>query len=129
MLENLEIFQMASAMARHASARHRVVSENIANADTPGYKARDVKSFDQYVNNPFPARATRPGHAGGSALINAAYNTETVDDPDAYASPNGNSVALDQQVLNSAETRGQHTLALGIYRKSLALMRLGLGRA
>lgn len=129
MLENLDIFQMSSALARHAATRHRVVSENVANADTPGFRARDVKNFSEYVNNPFPVKATRAGHAGDAPLVNAAMRTEIVADPDAKPAPNGNSVALDQQTLKSVETRAQHALALGIYSKSMSLLRISLGRA
>ena len=45
MFEGLEIFQLAGATARHAAARQAVVAQNIANADTPGYRARDVADF------------------------------------------------------------------------------------
>ena len=47
MFNNLEILGLAQARARHAAARQAQVATNIANADTPGYRARDVASFDQ----------------------------------------------------------------------------------
>ena len=42
MFEGLEIFQLAGGVARHAASRQAVVAQNIANADTPGYRARDA---------------------------------------------------------------------------------------
>lgn len=39
---NLNILQMASQLAAHSSARQAVIAENIAQADTPGYRARDI---------------------------------------------------------------------------------------
>ena len=59
------------AAARHATARHRVIAENVANADTPGYRARDLKDFSAIVKESFNARATpaapvRRSAAGGS---------------------------------------------------------------
>ena len=42
-----DILRIASAMASHASARQSVVANNIANADTPGFKARDTQPFEK----------------------------------------------------------------------------------
>ena len=49
MFEKLEIFRMAHAMSVHAGARQSVVAQNIANADTPGYAARDVRPFKEIL--------------------------------------------------------------------------------
>ena len=38
----LNVLQLASGLMAHASARQRVIAENVAHADTPGYKARDL---------------------------------------------------------------------------------------
>ena len=63
MFEKLEIFRMAHAMSVHAGARQAVVAQNMANADTPGYAARDVQPFKEIVESGdagFVPRATRP---------------------------------------------------------------------
>ena len=45
MFEKLELTRMAQALASHAGTRMGVIAENVANADTPGYKAKDIGSF------------------------------------------------------------------------------------
>ena len=45
MFEKLEITRMAQALSAHAGARLGLVAQNVANADTPGYKARDLPDF------------------------------------------------------------------------------------
>ena len=127
MFEQLSVIKMASAMARHASTRHRVVAENIANADTPGFRARDVRPFSEYVNEPFTARATRPGHAGSVPLARAAFSPELMNDETVQGTGNGNSVSLESEVVNSVESQGQHALATAIYKKAHAILRLGIG--
>lgn len=127
MIEDLKIFQMASSMARHASARMRVIAENVANADTPGYRARDLQSFSNLVNRDFTPNASRPGH------VNAANQSQERTRPDLVflshvPSPNGNSVSIEDQALRAVETQGQHRLARDVYAKSIDIMRLGLGR-
>ncbi len=128
MFEELSLIRMASAIARHAGVRHRVVAQNIANADTPGYRARDVKAFAEYVNEPFTARATRPGHLGMAPLARAACRPDYFDDLGVDAGPNGNSVSLEHVMVKAVEAQNQHALAITIYRKVYDLMRLGLGR-
>lgn len=113
MSHDLPIFKVASAMARHAATRHETVAQNIANADTPGYKARDLAPFD--------AQAALRGK--GDAAIGRSREMRG-----AMVSPNGNSVALDQQMVMASESKMQHETALAIYKKSMALLRMGLGR-
>ena len=115
-------------MARHATARHRVIAENVANADTPEFRARDVKAFSEYVNEPFMARATRPEHLGFERLERAARRPEIIFDSDTSTSPNGNSVSLESEMIKAAEAQGQHAMASAIYRKAHEFLRLGLGR-
>ncbi len=69
MFEKLEIFRMAGAMAQHATARQSVIAENIAQADTPGYKARDVAPFAQTykADDSQQMRKTRAGHLLGES--------------------------------------------------------------
>ena len=128
MFEDLRMVQMASNVARHATVRHRVVAENIANADTPGYRARDVQSFANYVNESFTARANRPEHTGSLHLDPAAMRTKEFEVRTMQASPNDNSVSLEDEIVKSTETRGQHAMALAVYRKTAEFLKTSLGR-
>ena len=128
MLEELPLFKMAAGMARHASARHHVVAENVANADTPEFRARDVKPFSEYVNEPFMARATRAGHVGFQPLARAGNNPEVLQSSETSTSGNGNTVSLESEMIKAAEAKGQHDMAMSIYRKAHDFLRLGLGR-
>ena len=80
MFEKIEMMRMARALGAHASQRHLVVTRNIANADTPGFKAADTASFaDSYRRADLtPMRTTDPRHlaarcaAGSDRRISAA---------------------------------------------------------
>ena len=54
MFERLDIFRTAGAMARHASVRQAIVAENLAQANTPGYRQRDVASFADSLEDARP---------------------------------------------------------------------------
>ena len=127
---NLNILRLASMLASHASTRQQVITENIAQADTPGYRARDIGDFSRIVADqdlaPFSAQMTRPGHIafgadphGFDPRVQFAFGAET---------PNGNSVSLEDQMTRAADTRQTHDLALGVYAKSLAILRTAIGK-
>lgn len=126
MFQKLEIIRMAEAMASHAGARQGVVARNIANADTPGYKAQDLPDFAQTyrVGNEGAMLATRTGHltqTPASTPLIARVGTGS-------SSPNGNSVSLEGEMVNAVEVRQQHDLALAIYRNATDILRASLGR-
>ena len=103
--------------------RQRVLAQNVANADTPGYQARDVTPFAQRVGQAMAATDAR--HVGGSG-----GSIRTRDDRAASErTPNGNAVSLDEQALRIAQTDQQHALAMGLHHKYLALFRTALGRS
>ncbi|MEM6548232.1 MAG: FlgB family protein [Pseudomonadota bacterium] len=128
MLSDLKLIQMASSMARHASSRMRVIAENVSNADTPGFKARDVKSFSAVVNEAFTPRVSRPGHLA-SLRDRVVEPRVEIFEVALGPGPNGNSVSLEDQALRAVETQGQHRLATSVYSKTVDILRLGLGRS
>jgi len=128
MFEKLEIFQMAGAMARHAASRQALVAQNIANADTPGYKARSMATFaETYQDNAgrMELRATRAGHLMGSSSFSL---TPHIIAGAGSESPNGNNVSLEGEMMKATEISGHHKRALAIYQSSLGILRTSLGR-
>ena len=105
-----------------------MIAENVANADTPGFAARDVKPFSYFVNEELRPKATRMGHVGaGGAMANASAPALQID-TQVQGTKNGNSVSLEQELVKATETQGQHRFALTIMQKTHQLLRLGLGR-
>ena len=127
MYNSLELFQTATAMARHAGSRQAQIAGNIANADTPGFRAQHIPPFREVYHAPTSHQisSTRPGHIQHtSTLANAHIATETATEP----SPNGNSVSLEEELLNSVAVGREHTRALTIYRHAMTVLRTTLGR-
>lgn len=126
MFEKLEITRMAQSLAAHSGARLSAIARNVANADTPKYRAIDMPAFsDVYdAQGRFAMRVTRPGHLIGAER---AAQVAPVQSGGAMA-PNGNDVSLDLQMMKSIETRQSHEMALAIYRSTSAIIRTSLGR-
>ena len=126
MFQNIELFQSASAMARHAGQQQSVVARNMANADTPGYRAQGVTKFaDTYTGTQTgQMRNTRAGH------MSAAMSGKPLAGPTSRAepSPNGNSVSLEQEMLNAVQVQREHGRALAIYKHGLDILRISIGR-
>ena len=128
MYQSLDIFQTASAMARHAGTRQAVVARNIANADTPGFQSQHIAAFkDVYrAEGPGAMRITRAGHmTGGGSISTPANISATASEP----SPNGNTVSLEDELLQSVAVAREHSRALSIYRHSMTVLRTTLGRS
>ncbi|MBR9841779.1 MAG: FlgB family protein [Rhodobacteraceae bacterium] len=126
MFQNLEIFQLSHAMARHAAQRQETVAANMANADTPGYAARDLTPFTELVRHRTDQtgmRATRDRHIGAGLSL-AAQDLQTHTE----TSPNGNNVSLEEEMMRAVSVRKQHDRALAIYRSSMNILRTSIGR-
>lgn len=125
MFELPDVMRVAQTMARHAATRHGVIAQNIAQADTPGYKAQDIAPFRDAIAAQGP-KATRATHINGSAA--AADFAPITDRAAPNFAPNGNTVSLEREMMRAAETRQSHDLALAVYSSTRGILRAALGR-
>ncbi len=129
MFTDLNVFRTAHALAVHAGKHQAVVAQNMANADTPGYRAREIASFDQMLevaDTGNAMRASRARHLNGAPGGGPQWE---ITSPAAAADPNGNTVSIEKEMLKGVEIRRQHDQALAIYKSSLTILRTSLGRA
>lgn len=127
MLDAPYIIKMAQSLARHAGARQAQVATNIANADVPGYRARDLADFSQTYQQQDPGttiKTTRAQHMTGSAgsPVYASF------DVGGQASPNGNTVSIEEEMVRGTDAKAAHDMALAVYKSSLDILRASIGR-
>lgn len=128
MFQTPDVFSMASAMVSNAAASMSAIAQNVANADTPGYRAKSTADFAsayQDASNHLVLTASRPGHLSGSAV---GFDTSLGERQGGHMSPNGNNVSLEDEMMAAAIVRKDHDTALAIYKKSLDILRASLGR-
>ena len=82
-LGNLKLFKMAMTQMDWAAQRQKVLSQNIANADTPGYQPHDLKKLDfkhVLMNEAAPVKVTRsnPKHLKGTIPEQEAFRADGV---------------------------------------------------
>ncbi len=122
------LFALADRRLAWLGARQNVLGQNVANADTPGWKARDLRPFaDVLASHRSPDAGsvvtTNPLHMQGTALGEAAGQILRGEQ-----APDGNAVALDEQMVKIADTDSAHEMVSAIYQKYLGMFRMALGR-
>ena len=125
MFEKLELTRMAQSLAAHSGARMGVIAQNVAHADTPGYKAQDLPAFAEVFSaNSGGMRSTRPGHFTAAA----AGTMPQAEQAPGREAPNGNTVSLEGEMVKAVEVRQNHEMALAVYRATSDVLRASLGR-
>jgi flagellar basal-body rod protein FlgB len=124
---HIDLFNLAEQRLSWADRRQAVLAQNVANANTPGYKPHDLRPFADMLGGTGavdPVR-TQPNHLAGSSGGGAPG--EVVDRAHTQ-SPDGNGVTLDEQLLKVADTATTHQLVTTIYKTYLGMLGTALGR-
>ena len=111
--------------------RQDLLAENVSNADTPGYKGRDLKTIDfgSMVDgmklSPVSLVATDPMHIS----LNAAGDDGTDSEQQANfeVTPEGNGVTLEDEMMKVTANQMDYQAVTSLYTKSLQLIRTALG--
>ena len=135
-LEDIPLFGMLRSRLGYLGERQRLIAENVANADTPGYTPRDLRPFT------LPS-ATGPSSPGGGGGLEPSRTSprhlpgrqrppgtglRPIEQADSETTMNGNGVVLEEQMMHMTETRIEYDAAIGFYQKSLGLLRLASRR-
>lgn len=131
--ENLTLFRALGAKMDYLNQRQRVIAQNIANADSVGYRPQDLKDADFGAmlksvtkSNTLRVETTAPGHMPPPS--------QTVDPKESKqrkvyeVAPDGNAVIMEEQLTKSGRTTLDYNLMTSLYQKNVGLIRTALGR-
>ncbi|NCC22496.1 MAG: flagellar basal body rod protein FlgB [Alphaproteobacteria bacterium] len=131
--QNIGILKALTAKMDYLDQRQRVISQNIANADTPDYKPNDLKPVDfssllktetgRIVVRP---QATHPDHMPPPGEVRPPKNGP--QDGTYEVAPAGNAVVLEEQLIASNQTVMDYNLMTNLYQKNVAMFRTVIGR-
>lgn len=132
MLNNLAVFKLMGAKLEYNQQRQGVLAQNVANADTPRYRPRDLASFDfqaalAQVHEPLAPVRTHKAHmafpipdtGGPGRMVTGRHPFDT--------NPDGNAVNIEDQVARVTETAMDYGKVLNLYRKNTTLVRMAIG--
>ncbi len=131
-VSKLSLFEALTERMQWLGQRQHVLAQNIANLNTPGYRARDLRESDfaRMVGRSHRGvtLASTSGAALGSAGLQRGKAYEVITDPaPGESTPSGNAVMLEDQLMKVADTQAGYQTAISLYKKHLALLRMALG--
>ena len=109
--------------------RQRLLSENVANADTPKFRPRDLTQ-PQFGKEPTIAgvqlNRTSVSHITASASSGSSFGTAQAGGYDVR--PSGNAVNLEDEMLKVASNQMDYQAATILYSRSLGLLKTAIGK-
>ena len=130
----MPIFSLMKARLQMLGDRQKVIAENVANVSTPGYVPRDVDT--EAFAATLQRMAGKGAHAAQTQMVAtqaghmappSAQHTpgaKLLKAPDSETTLDGNQVVVEEQMMKIAETRTDFETMVGLYQKSLGLLRL-----
>ncbi len=112
-MQPIQLFDLASRQAEWLQARQEVVAGNIANANTPKYRAKDVTPFQAVLDNQNIGMAkTNPAHLSGNEFgASGNINVEEASlNQEIGVQESGNTVGLEDELAKSGEIKRQYSL-------------------
>ena len=130
-LTQINLFKALNARMHWLNQRQQVLAQNVANADTPGYQARDVEPLDfkallDKAAQPLRMKVTDPAHQAGADRLSAVHISERKQKEE--SSPTGNSVSLEEEMMKVADTTQTYDLMTNLLDKSVGMLRIAMSR-
>ncbi len=128
-LAQLPILSMLRDRMSWLTQRQNVLSENVANADTPGYNARDLKplKFEDMLHKTRSTAGSLVTDDPHHINVNKTGTYDDYDTPDNAGTTSGNTVSLEQEMIKVSETQADFQAASNLYSKALQMMRTAIG--
>jgi flagellar basal-body rod protein FlgB len=135
-INGIPLFSILKNRLGYLSQRQTLISQNVANVNSPGYVGKDLKPFEIPDKSSSAGRLqltganaaagpvrTDPGHMQGM-VASAAGSVRADKAPDSETRLDGNKVVLEEQMMKMSDARMNYDAAVTFYQKSLGLLRM-----
>lgn len=131
---DLPIFSALKRQMHWLNENQNVIAQNVANADTPGYRAKEIERLDfsklvsglEQANgrgtNIVPKTqmiASDPRHKG----VGAGQILDPEDSDKYEVNPDGNAVILEEEMIKSSANQIEYGMVVGLYRKQVQILK------
>ena len=137
---SIPIFNVMKAKLGYMSERQAVLAQNVANADTPRYRARDVtapdfktiaKTYSSASGKLVPKLSllrTDAQHIQPQPKLSSPYQSFERPMTDEL-NPNGNNVVIEEEMAKVAENQAEYQKVLTLYGKTISLFKIAIGNS
>lgn len=130
-IADVPLFSALKTRMQWHQARQKLLAENVANADLPGFKPHDLRqpSFNQALGSAIgrvSLAVTDSTHIGGGVLT--ASGSDPTNARRFETTPSGNAVNLEDEMTKVAENQSDYQLATSLYQRSMSLLKMAAGR-
>lgn len=128
-MQPIQFFGLASRQAEWLSVRQEVVAGNIANANTPHFKSKDVTPFEAVLDKSYiPMARTNPAHFSANDLSDQVEIKDATLDNEIGVQESGNTVSLADELSKGGEIKRQYELSTGLVKSFHSMMLLTVKR-
>lgn len=127
------LFKAMTAKMGYLDQRQQVIAQNVANADTPGYRPHDLTKVDfgRVLQEATGGKVLRP-EVTHERHMPAAGEVENPDERERKmtyeVAPAGNAVIIEEQMINAAKTTMDYNLMTTLYQKNIGMIRMAIGQ-
>lgn len=132
---NISLFQAMNAKMNYLQERQKVISQNISNANTPGYHPSDMTevNFGRVLQNvtrdngvkKVSLEATSPNHLAPDSSLQARAKEQRVT---YEVKPDENGVVLEEQMMKANDVQMNYNMMLNLYSSNMDMIRTSIGR-
>ncbi|MGB3025335.1 flagellar basal body rod protein FlgB [Paradevosia shaoguanensis] len=132
-LGQIPLFAAMTEKMRWHQARQNLLAQNVANAETPGYRGRDLRAFDfeDHMANQSTAEvttaATNPKHISVSSGSGDGFQSRRLNSFE--ITPEGNGVTLEDEMMKVTGNQMDYQAVTTLYTRSVRLLRTALGKS
>ncbi len=132
-IQNIGLMKALNAKMDYLNKKQEVIAQNIANADTPGYRSHDLKpiDFSRVLKNVTNSQAITPAITDDRHMPPVNAIDLMVESEDKYTyevAPAENAVILEEQMIKAGKVAMDYSLMMNIARKQTGMIRTALGR-
>lgn len=137
-MQNLVLFEAIGAKMDYLNQRQRIISQNISNADTPGYRPKDIVNadFGNLLRDITRAKSavrsvdidsTNEGHMGAKEDVKMGQSRKQKKTYE--VAPAGNAVIMEEQLMKSGQVMMDYNMMVNLMQKNTAMLKTAIGRA
>jgi flagellar basal-body rod protein FlgB len=131
-IANIPLFTALAEKMKWHQTRQGLLAENVANAETPGFRGRDLKAFgfEEHMRNlssaTLSSTTTSPMHIEIGSSDAGGFGQRQLNNFE--ITPEGNGITLEDEMMKVATNQMDYQTVTTLYTRSMRLIRTALGR-